>query len=149
MAFSGLSVCLCEWGGGGRGRGVVMGWESVCSNLLVKPEHNNDNVKRPCLFVKRAIDIWNQSIFYSLWIILFSLSTDLNICAAKMIMVSPLLQHLSCNYALGPVSLTVFLSQFKFYGNYVSLSSRFQYSDRYKILYMARQLCCRGMCQNL
>ena len=47
----------------------------------------------------------------------------------------------------GPVSLTVFPSQFKFDGNYISLSSRFQYSDRYKILYMARQLCCRGMCK--
>ena len=49
----------------------------------------------------------------------------------------------------GPVSLTVFRSQFKFVGNFVSLRSRFWYSDRYKILYMARQLCCRGMCKNL
>ena len=46
-------------------------------------------------------------------------------------------------------SLTVFPSQFKFDGNYVSLSSRFQCSDRYKLLYMARQLCCRGMCKTL
>ena len=50
---------------------------------------------------------------------------------------------------LGPVSLTAFPSQFKFDGNFVSLSSRFWYIDRYKILYMARQLCCRGMCKNL
>ena len=50
---------------------------------------------------------------------------------------------------LGPISLTVFPSQFKFDGNFVLLSSKFQYSDRYKILYMARQLCCRGMCKNL
>ena len=46
---------------------------------------------------------------------------------------------------LGPVSLT----QFKFGGNFISLSPRFQDSDRYKILYMARQPCCRGMCKNL
>ena len=50
---------------------------------------------------------------------------------------------------LGPVSLTVFPSQFKFDGNFVSLSPRLHYRDRYKILYMARQLCCRGMCKNL
>ena len=31
----------------------------------------------------------------------------------------------------------------------LSLSSRFWYSDRYKILHMARQLCCRGMYKNL
>ena len=49
----------------------------------------------------------------------------------------------------GPVSLTVFTSQFKFDGNFVSLSPRLHYRDRYKILYMARQLCCRGMCKNL
>ena len=49
----------------------------------------------------------------------------------------------------GPVSLTVFPSQFKFDGNLVSLSPRLHYHDRYKILYMARQLCCRGMCKNL
>ena len=54
-----------------------------------------------------------------------------------------------CLGGLGPVSLTVFPSQFQFDGNFVSLSSRFWYSDRYKILYMARQLCCRGMCKNL
>ena len=53
------------------------------------------------------------------------------------------------NVALGLVSLTVFPSQFKFDGNFVSLSPRFEYSDHYKILYMARQLCCRGMCKNL
>ena len=51
--------------------------------------------------------------------------------------------------AQGPVSLTVFPSQFKFDGNFVSISPRLHYRDRYKILYMARQLCCRGMCKNL
>ena len=51
--------------------------------------------------------------------------------------------------AQGPISLTVFPSQFKFDGNFVSLSSQFWYSDYYKILYMAQQLCCRGMCKNL
>ena len=44
-------------------------------------------------------------------------------------------------------SLTVFPSQFKFDGNFVSLSPRFKYSARYKILYMTRQLCCRVMCK--
>ena len=42
-----------------------------------------------------------------------------------------------------------FPSKFKFDGNFVSLSPRFSYSDRYKILYMARQLCCRGMWKKL
>ena len=50
---------------------------------------------------------------------------------------------------LGSVSLTVFPSQFKFDGNFVSPSHRLKHRDRYKILYMARQLCCRGMCKNL
>ena len=50
---------------------------------------------------------------------------------------------------LGPVSLTVFPWQFKFDGNFFSLSPRLHYRDRYKILYMARQLCCRGLCKNL
>ena len=49
----------------------------------------------------------------------------------------------------GPVSLTVFPSQSKFDGNFVLLSHRLHYRDRYKILCMARQLCCRGMCKNL
>ena len=49
----------------------------------------------------------------------------------------------------GPISLTVFPSQFKFNGNFVALSPRFWYSDRYKILYMAWQLCCHGMCKTL
>ena len=49
----------------------------------------------------------------------------------------------------GPVSLTFFPSQFKFDENFVLLSPRLHYRDRYKILYMARQLCCRGMCKNL
>ena len=51
--------------------------------------------------------------------------------------------------SLGPASLTVFPSKFKFDGNFVSLSSRFKYSNRYKILYKARQLCCRGMGKTL
>ena len=50
---------------------------------------------------------------------------------------------------LGPVSLKVFPSQFKFDGNSISPWHRFHYGDRYKILYMARQLSCRGMCKNL
>ena len=50
---------------------------------------------------------------------------------------------------LGPVSLTGFPSQFKFDGNIFSLSPRFEYSDCYKILCMAWQLCCHGMCKNL
>ena len=49
----------------------------------------------------------------------------------------------------GPVWLTVFPTQLKFDGNFISLSPRFWYNDRYKILYMARQLCCHGMCKNL
>ena len=49
---------------------------------------------------------------------------------------------------LGPISL-FFTSQFKFDGNFVSFSPRFQYSDHNKILYLARQLCYRGMCKNL
>ena len=51
--------------------------------------------------------------------------------------------------ALGPISLTFFPSQFKFDGNFVSLSFQFIYSNRYKILYMVRQLSSRGMCKNL
>ena len=43
----------------------------------------------------------------------------------------------------------VFPSYFKFDGNFVSLSPRLLYHDSYKMLYMARQLCCRGMCKNL
>ena len=57
--------------------------------------------------------------------------------------------HRCVHLVQGPISLTVFPSQFQFDGNFVSLSSRFWYSDHYKILYMARQLCCRGMCKNL
>ena len=49
----------------------------------------------------------------------------------------------------GHVPLPVFLSQFKFHGNFGSVSPRFWYSDRYKILYMAQQPCCRGVCKNL
>ena len=49
----------------------------------------------------------------------------------------------------GPVSLTVFPSQSKVDVNFVLLSHRLHYRDRYKILCMARQLCCRGMCKNL
>ena len=49
----------------------------------------------------------------------------------------------------GPVSITVFPSQFKFDRNFVSLSPRLEYRDSYNILYMARQLCCRGMCKTL
>ena len=43
------------------------------------------------------------------------------------------------NEDLGTVSLTAFPSQFKFDGNFVSLSSRCSYSNRYKILYITRQ----------
>ena len=50
----------------------------------------------------------------------------------------------------GPVSLKVFPSQLKkIDGNFVSLSPRFKYSDCYGILYMVRQMCCRGMCKYL
>ena len=54
-----------------------------------------------------------------------------------------------CHWVQGPISLTVFRCQFKFDGKFVSLSPRLQQSDRYKVLYMTRQLCCRGMCKNL
>ena len=33
--------------------------------------------------------------------------------------------------------------------NFILLSSKFYWSDCYKILHMPRQLCCRGMCKNL
>ena len=49
----------------------------------------------------------------------------------------------------GPISLTLFPSRFKFDGTFVSLYPRFWYSDRYKLLYMARQLSCHGICKNL
>ena len=49
----------------------------------------------------------------------------------------------------GPISLTFFPSQFIFDGNFVSLLPWFSQSYHYKILYMAQQLCCRGMCKNL
>ena len=63
---------------------------------------------------------------------------------------TPILVEIGLSYPiLGPVSLTVFPSQLKFDGNFASPPSRFEYSDRYKILYMAWQLCCRGMCKNL
>ena len=52
-------------------------------------------------------------------------------------------------WGLGPCCTNVFPSQFKFDGNFVSLSPRLSFSDCYKILYMVRQLCCRGMCKNL
>ena len=45
--------------------------------------------------------------------------------------------------------ISVFPSQFKFHGIFVSLSPRLKYSDRNKFLYMARQLCCRGTCKKL
>ena len=48
----------------------------------------------------------------------------------------------------GPVSLKVPPSQFKLDGNLVSLSSRFLYSDRYKILYMA-VVACAKICRDL
>ena len=51
--------------------------------------------------------------------------------------------------AMGSVSLTVISSQFKFDRNFASLSHRFWQSDRYKIVPMARQLCCRGIGINL
>ena len=41
--------------------------------------------------------------------------------------------------------LAVSPSQFKFDGKFVSFSTRFYWSDRYKILYMAWQLCCTNM----
>ena len=47
-----------------------------------------------------------------------------------------------CKWSLVIFTLTGFPSQFKFDGNFDSLSRRFWYSDRYKLLYMARQLCC-------
>ena len=50
---------------------------------------------------------------------------------------------------LGPISLTIFPSQFKCDGNFILLSSKYWYSDRYNIWHMARQLGCRGMCQML
>ena len=46
-------------------------------------------------------------------------------------------------------SLTVFPTQFTFCGNFISLPPRFYHSDCYTNLYMARQLCCRGMCKKL
>ena len=64
------------------------------------------------------------------------------------VIVSEIIQSMD-KIDLGPVSLTVSPSQFKFDGNSISLSPRFLYSDCYKILYMARQLCCRGMCKIL
>ena len=42
-----------------------------------------------------------------------------------------------------------FLLQFKFDGNFVSLSPHFWYGDRYKSWHVARQLCCRAMCNFL
>ena len=47
---------------------------------------------------------------------------------------------------LGPVSLTIFSSQFKCDGNFISLSSKFWWYDRYKISHMPRQ---RSYNQNL
>ena len=49
----------------------------------------------------------------------------------------------------GPRFTNAFPSQFKFDGNFVSHLPRFWYGDRYKILYMSRQLHCRGMCKNV
>ena len=48
------------------------------------------------------------------------------------------------NSSLAPV----LQPQFIFDQNLVLLSLGFQPSDRYKIIYMARQLCCRGMSNN-
>ena len=53
-----------------------------------------------------------------------------------------------CIWDQGPVSPKVSPSQFKFDGNFVSLSSRFLYSDRYKILYMA-VVACAKICRDL
>ena len=47
----------------------------------------------------------------------------------------------SVNIGLAGAQFTnIFPSQFKCDGNFIWLSSKFWYSDRYKILYMARQL---------
>ena len=51
------------------------------------------------------------------------------------------------NFRPGSVSLTVFPSQIKMDGNCVSFSPL--KSGRYKIVYMARELCRRDMCKNL
>ena len=48
-----------------------------------------------------------------------------------------------------PISQTIFPSQLIFDGNFILLSYKLQQSDCYEILHMARQLCCRAMCQIL
>ena len=40
-------------------------------------------------------------------------------------------------------------SSFKFYVNFILLSSKFYWTDHHRILHMARQLCCGAMCKNL
>ena len=68
-------------------------------------------------------------------------------------MQSPIL--FQCIFVFVPVSklnaclLTVFPSQFKFDGKFVSLSPRFQQSNSYKCLHIARQLHCRTMDKTL
>ena len=49
----------------------------------------------------------------------------------------------------GPFSLTFFQSKFEFDGNAVLISSRLKKSDRYTIVGIIRQPCCRGMCKYL
>ena len=51
------------------------------------------------------------------------------------------------NRALGPHFTNGFPSQFRLDRNFVLLSPRLSQSDRYKILCMALQLCCRGVCK--
>ena len=47
--------------------------------------------------------------------------------------------------SLGPISLAIFPSQFEWDGNYNLLSSKLCQSDCYKIMHIARQLCCCSM----
>ena len=42
--------------------------------------------------------------------------------------------------------INIFPSHFKCNGNLILLSSKLKWSDRYKILHIAWQLCCRRMC---
>ena len=50
---------------------------------------------------------------------------------------------------LSPISLIIFTSQFRFDENLFLLLTQFWQSIHYKILYMAQQLCCHGLCKHM
>ena len=103
-------------------------FDITLSNITWSSQHKHNSVVRGILWI-----FWERSSCYN--------KTQLHHTIIS--------KDVLCDNESDPVSLTVFPSQFEFHGNFVSLSLRFYSSDRYQILYVARQPCCGGMCKTL